>query len=90
MIEVDDYKNKWLDILSIDSLKDIPRAPKQVVDAMASTSNNPVFVRKVMQDWRECKIDTDEMQKSLKTKFGENTYKKMKEASAKEWESMGY
>ena len=88
---MDDYKEKWLDILNLGSLEDIPpRAPKPVVDAMAKATPNPVFVRRTMQDWKECKIGTEEMQKRLKDKFGENTYKKMKDASAKEWESMGY
>lgn len=90
-MRMDNYKEKWLDILNLGCLKDIPpRAPKPVVDAMAKVAPSPVFVRRTMQEWKECKIDTEEMQRRLKDKFGENTYKKMKDASAKEWESMGY
>ena len=82
---MDDYKNKWLDILGIDSFKQPSRSPEELVDTIAKVTNNPDFVRRTMQDWKECKITKDELHEKLKNKFGEATFKKI-EKTAVDWQ----
>ena len=83
MEDDEDYKEKWLDILDIHSLKRAPRAPSKAVEAMANASNDPGFVRSVMDDWKEGKIDDEEACNKLKKKFGETTYKEIEKAGTK-------
>lgn len=80
------YKERWLDILNIGSIKRPPRAPKELVDTIAKVSPNPSFVRQAMQDWREGKVTTEEMHECLKDKFGETTFKKI-ENTAINWQN---
>lgn len=80
---MNDYKQKWLDMLSIDSLKSPPRAPKKAIDAMAKVTTNPGFVKKVMNEWKEGKLSDDEVCDRLKEKFGEVTYKRIEKAGMK-------
>lgn len=75
----EEYKEKWLDILDIDSLKRPPRAPQKAVDAMAKASSDPEFVRKVMNEWKDGKIDDDEACNRMKKKFG-GSYQKIEKA----------
>lgn len=77
---MDNYKEKWLDILNIDGLRRPPRAPKKAVDAMGKASGNPSFVKNVMQEWKEGKISDDDVCDRLKEKFGPVGYKKIEKA----------
>lgn len=74
------YKEKWLDLLNINSLKRSPRAPQKAVDAMGEASTNPKFVKKVMQEWKEGTISDDEVCDRLKEKFGSIGFKKIEKA----------
>ena len=80
---MDNYKEKWLDLLNIAGLKRSPRAPQKAVDAMGKASTNPKFVREVMQEWKEGKIGDDEVCDKLKKKFGDTGYKKIEKAGMK-------
>ena len=82
-MRMDDYKKKWLDIVNVGSLKMSPRAPKKSIEAMAKVTNNPTFVRNVMQEWKEGKISDDEVCDKLKDKFGDAGYKKIEKAGMK-------
>lgn len=79
MEDDEDYKEKWLDILDINSLKRAPRAPKKAIEAMADASSDPDFVKKVMNEWRDGTIDDVEACSQMKKKFGES-YKKIEKA----------
>lgn len=83
IMEDKDYKEKWLDILNINSLKRTPRAPNRAVEAMANASDDPGFVRSVMDDWKNGKIDDEDACDKLKKKFGETTYKQIEKAGTK-------
>lgn len=78
-----DYKEKWLDIVNVSSLKMPPRAPKKAIEAMAKSSSAPTFVRNVMNEWKEGKISDDEVCDKLKKKFGDSGYKRIEKAGIK-------
>jgi len=80
MEDDEDYKEKWLDILDINSLKKPSRAPKKAIEAMADASSDPAFVKNVMNEWKEGAIDDVEACDQLKKKFGESSYKKIEKA----------
>lgn len=82
-MEDKDYREELLDIVNIDSLKRPPRAPNRAVEAMANASSDPAFVKNVMDDWKEKKIDDEEACNKLKKKFGEDAYKKIEKAGSK-------
>lgn len=83
MDDDEDYKEKWLDMLNINSLKKTSRAPNRAVEAMANASSDPAFVKKVMNEWKEGTIDDEEACNQMKKKFGENNYKEIEKAGTK-------
>lgn len=79
------YKERWLDILNIRSLKRPPRAPTGLINAMANASTNPLLIRKVLHEWKEGRINDNEACDRMRKGVGGTVYKRIEKATS-DWE----